>query len=324
VVLDDLDIFLCLAARGSVNKAARQLALPKSTVSRRLAALEEALGASLFVRDAAGLALTHAGATLRAECEGPMSALRGALASVRNDLAALEGVVRVALPRTFATFVCPPVLRTFAERHPDVVLELELDDAATDPAVAGWDASIRIGPLPKGDLRARVLGEVRGALVASPAYLARHGAPTPETLHEHRGVVFRSTSFSARWEMIDPSGAPRTFELPVALATNDLGMVREAALLGLGVARAPRYVVAEDLRARRLVEVLPGFTTAPRKVHSLHPAGRRVPARVRVFLDHVALALRGLDLDSLENRGSHPSTPQPPPPQSLGRRGSLP
>jgi DNA-binding transcriptional LysR family regulator len=303
-MLDDLDLFLCLATHGSLNKAAQKLRLPKSTVSRRLAALEEALGASLFVRDAGGLALTHAGATLRAECEAPMSALRGALASVRHDLAALEGTVRVALPRTFATFVCPPVLRAFAERHPDVVLELELDDAPTDPAAAGWDASIRIGPLPPGDLRARVLGEVRGVLVASPAYLARHGAPRPDTLHEHRGVVFRSRSFGARWDMIDPAGAPRSFELPPALSTNDLGMLREAALLGIGVARAPRYVVAEDLRAGRLVDVLPGWTTLPRKVHSLHPAGHRLPARVRVFLDHVAMALRGLDLDSLEHRAA--------------------
>ena len=176
--------------------------------------VEALLGASLFVRNATGLTLTHAGATLRAECEGPMGALRGALASVRNDLAALEGSVRVALPRTFATFVCPPVLRAFAERHPDVILELELDDAATDPATAGWDASIRIGPLPPGDLRVRVLGEVRGVLVASPAYLARHGTPGPDTLAGHRGLIFRSSTFGARWEMIDPAGAPRASGYP--------------------------------------------------------------------------------------------------------------
>lgn len=303
-MLDDLDLFLCVAANGSVNKAAKLLRIPKSTVSRRVASLEEQLGASLFVRDAAGLTLTHAGKTLRAECEGPMGALRSAVAGIRNDLAALEGPVRVALPRTFATFVCPPVLRAFAERHPAVVLELELDDAVTDPAFAAWDASIRIGPLPVGDLRARVLGEVRGVLVASPAYVARHGLPGPDTLAQHKGLVFRSATFGSRWEMIDPSGVPRTFELPRAMSTNDLGMLREAALLGMGVARAPRYVVAEDVRAGRLVEVLPGFTTTPRKVHSLHPAGRRLPARVRVFLDHVALALRGLDLDSLERRAA--------------------
>ena len=299
-MLDDLDIFLCVATHGSVNKAAKQLKLPKSTVSRRVAALEEALGASLFLRDAAGATLTHAGLSLRAECEGPMSVLRGALASVRNDLAALEGLVRVALPRTFATFVCPPVLRTFAERHPNVILELELDDAPTDPAAAGWDASIRIGPLPPGDMRARLLGEVRGVLVASPAYIARRGPPSPENLTEHRGIVFRSATFGAQWDMLDPTGAPRLIELPIALSANDLGMLREAAIQGFGVARVPRYVVAEDLRTSRLVEVLPGWSTAPRKVHSMHPGGRRVPARVRVFLDHVALALRGLDLDSLK------------------------
>ncbi|MFT3770452.1 MAG: LysR family transcriptional regulator [Minicystis sp.] len=303
-MLDDLDLFLCVAAHGSLNRAAKQLRLPKSTVSRRLASLEDVMGASLFLRDAAGLTLTHAGATLRAECEGPMSALRDALAGIRNNLTALRGTVRVALPRTFATFVCPPVLRAFAERHPDVILELDLDDAVTDPAVAGWDASIRIGPLPPGDLRVRVLGEVRGVLVATPAYLARHGSPEPDTLAQHRGVVFRSAAFGARWDMLDPAGAPRAFELPVAMSTNDLGMLREAALLGLGVARAPRYVVAEDLRAGRLVEVMPGWTTTPRKVHALHPQGRRLPARVRIFLDHVALALRGLDLDLLERRAA--------------------
>ncbi|MFO0612949.1 MAG: LysR family transcriptional regulator [Polyangiaceae bacterium] len=302
-MLDELDLFLLVARCGSVNKAAKHLRLPKSTVSRRLASLEARLGASLFVRDAAGVTLTHAGTTLRAECEAPMGALRDALASVSSDLAALEGTVRVALPRTFATFVCPPVLRAFADRHPDVILDLELDDATTDPVTAGWDACIRIGPLPPGDLRVRRLGEVRGVLVASPIYLARHGTPTPGSLASHRAVVFRSPTFGARWDMLDPAGAACTFELPLGMSTNDLGMLREAALIGMGVARAPRYVVADDLRAGRLVEVLPGYTTAPRSVHSMHPAGRRLAARVRVFLDHVALALRGLDLDSLTRRG---------------------
>lgn len=301
-MLDDLDLFLCVATHGSVNKAAKQLRLPKSTVSRRIGALEEALGANLFVRQAAGLTLTPAGATLRVECDGPIQLLRSVLSGVRENLEALAGAVRVALPRTFATFVCPPVLRAFAEHYPDVILELDLDDAITDATAAGWDASIRIGPLPPGDLRLRVLGEVRGVLVASPAYVMRHGAPTLDSLSRHRGIVFRSATFGPRWDMLDPAGAPHTLELPVALSTNDLGMLREASLQGIGVARVPRYVVAEDLRASRLVEVLPGWTTEPRKVHSLHPSGRRVPARVRVFLDHVAAALHGLDLDSLQRK----------------------
>jgi DNA-binding transcriptional LysR family regulator len=99
--------------------------------------------------------------------------------------------------------------------------------------------------------------------------------------------------------MLAPDGTPRTFELPVALSANDLAMLREAALEGLGVARLPRYLVANDLRDGRLAQVLPGWTTAPRKVHAIHPAGRRVPARVRVFLDHIALVLRAMNLDTM-------------------------
>lgn len=303
-MLDDLDLFLQVISYGSVNRAARMTGLPKSTVSRRLAALEDALGASLFVRDAAGLTLTHEGRTLRAECERPMGALRDALVGLADDLKALRGTVRVALPRTFAVAVCPPVLRAFARRHPEVTLELQLDDAVVDPAHGAWDAAIRIGPLPDGDLRARLLGEVRGVLVASPAYLAGRDEPTPENLaRAHCGLVFRSPSFDAAWAMLGPDGAARTFELPVALSTNDLAMLREAALEGLGVARLPRYLVADDLRGGRLAQVLPGWTTAPRKVHALHPAGRRLAARVRVFLDHVAQALRATDLDTMSPRG---------------------
>ncbi|MFO0601841.1 MAG: LysR family transcriptional regulator [Polyangiales bacterium] len=303
-MLDDIDLFLQVVSCGSVNKAARVLAVPKSTVSRRLAALEDALGASLFVRDASGIALTHAGRTLRDECERPMGALRDALAGLTDDLKALRGTVRVALPRTFAVAVCPPVLRAFARRHPDVTLELDLDDAVTDPVHGAWDAAIRIGPLPDGDLRARLLGEVRGVLVASPAYLAGREEPTAESLARVcGGLVFRSPSFGGAWEMLGPDGAARTFELPVALAANDLAMLRGAALEGLGVARLPRYLVADDLRDGRLAQVLPGWTTAPRKVHALHPAGRRVAARVRVFLDHVAQVLHAMNLDTMNPRG---------------------
>lgn len=303
-MLDDIDLFLQVASYGSVNKAARRTGLPKSTVSRRLAALEDALGASLFVRDASGIVLTHAGKTLCAECERPMGALRDALSGLTDDLKALRGAVRVALPRTFAVAVCPPVLRAFARRHPDVSLELDLDDAVTDPAHGAWDAAIRIGPLPDGDLRARLLGEVRGVLVASAEYLAGRPEPTPDGLaRDHCGLVFRSASFDAAWTMLGPGDVTRTFELPVALSANDLAMLREAALQGSGVARLPRYLVADDLRDGRLVQVLPGWTTAPRKVHALHPAGRRVSARVRVFLDHVAQVLHAMNLDTMSPRG---------------------
>ena len=303
-MLDDIDLFLQMVSCGSVNKAARVTGLPKSTVSRRLGALEDALGASLFVRDATGISLTRAGKTLCAECERPMSALRDALAGLTDDLKALKGTVRVALPRTFAAAVCPPVLRAFARRHPEVTLELDLDDAVTDPVHGAWDAAIRIGPLPDGDLRARLLGEVRGVLVASPAYLAGRPEPTPDTLaRDHCGLVFRSPSFDAAWTMLGPDGAPRTFALPVALTANDLAMLREAALEGFGVARLPRYLVANDLREGRLAQVLPGYTTSPRKVHALHPAGRRVSARVRVFLDHVSQVLHAMNLDTMTARG---------------------
>jgi DNA-binding transcriptional LysR family regulator len=233
-----------------------------------------------------------------------MGDLRDALAGLTEDLKALRGPVRVALPRTFAVAVCPPVLKAFARRHPDVTLELDLDDAITDPARGAWDAAIRIGPLPDGDLRARLLGEVRGVLVAAASYLAGRPEPTAENLaRDHCGLVFRSPSFGAAWAMLGPDGAAQRFELPVALSANDLAMLREAALQGFGVARLPRYLVADDLRDGRLVQVLPGWTTAPRKVHALHPAGRRVAARVRVFLDHVAQVLHAMHLDTMRPRG---------------------
>jgi DNA-binding transcriptional LysR family regulator len=299
-MLDDLELFLLVASHGSITRAARLSNLPKSTVSRRIDALEKAIGAALFVRGTNGLTLTAPGATLQAECEEPLGVLRNAIAGIRHESAVVAGTVRVALPRTFATFVCTPVLRAFAERHPEVVLELELDDAFTEQRAAGWDASIRIGPLPtSGDLRARLLGNISGVVFASPAYVAAHGHPEPETLERHRAVIFRSPAFGPQWEMLDPTGQARTFSMTVALGTNDLAMVREAALLGIGVARAPRYVVAADLREGRLVDVLPGWTTAPRKVHALFAGNGTVPTRVRLFLDHVALALRGFDFDSL-------------------------
>jgi DNA-binding transcriptional LysR family regulator len=303
-MLDDIDLFLQVVSYGSVNRAARALRVPKSTLSRRLAALEEALGAALVVRDASGVVLTRAGRTLCAECERPMGALRDALSGLTDDLKALRGTVRVALPRTFAAAVCPPVLRAFARHHPDVTLELDLDDAISDPAHGAWDAAIRIGPLPDGDLRARLLGEVRGVLVAASDYLTGRPEPTVENLaRDYAGLVFRSPSFDGAWTMLGPDGASKTFELPVALSANDLAMLREAALQGFGVARLPRYLVADDLREGRLTQVLPGWTTAPRKVHALHPAGRRVSARVRVFLDHVAQALHATNLDTLRPRG---------------------
>lgn len=297
-MFDDLDLFLHLAEHGNLNRASRDLRLPKSTLSRRLSALEQELDATLFLRKSSGLELTREGKLLFHECSGPMSALRNAVATARIDSASLKGCLRVTMPRAFASFVCAPVLRTFSSLHPEVTLELSLHDDTTDTVPAGWDVAIRVGPISEGDLRVRHLGELRGVIVASPEYLARWGTPTAETLHEHRAVVYRSAVFGPRWEMLDPSGARWVFDVNPSATSNDLGTLRELALLGMGIARGPRYLVLDDLRAGRLLEVLPGWTTEPRKVQALYPEGRRSSARVRVFLDHLVRKLRTLDLNA--------------------------
>ena len=276
-----------------MSPAARALGLPKSTLSRHVALLEQALDAKLLVRAQREVRLTDAGAVLVAGARAPLAALDEAAADASALRTAPRGRVRLAAPADYGSAVVSPIVVGLLEAHSDIDIELLLSDEVVDLRRGHFDLAVRIGPVRDESLIARPLGLVRGLLVASPAYLRRHKAlataTTPDALTGHPCLVFNAPPFSNVWRLEGAHRDATEVSVHGPLMVNGLTVVRAAAIAGLGVARLPLYLCREDIEARRLAVVLPGWSTPSRTV-SLVYADRRLTPRVRAAISYFSSA----------------------------------
>ena len=291
---NDLALLVEVSRAASLAALARASGVPKSTLSRRLAALEDRLGLPLFRRGARGLHLTEAGARLVSACGPLLQRVAEAEAALSREGATARGILRVAAPGDFGQHVLAPVVEAFALDHPEISVELQYQDRVVDLIAERFDAAVRLGTVQEPGLVVRAIGVVSGALVASPAYLARHGAPArPEELAQHDGLVFTTPPVGPRWALTHEDGREIEVEPRPRLAANNLSVLRDAARAGLGVARLPDYLYAADLAAGRLVRLLPGWSTGRRKVHLTWPASSGLAPAHRAFVEFVAARLKG-------------------------------
>ena len=292
LALNDIAVFACVAEEKSLTRAAKRLGLPKSTVSRKLAALEERLGLRLLHRTTRSVSVTEAGQSLHEEAREALTALTIAADRVADRGNALRGRIRISAPNDYGTAVCGPVFCAFARAHPDITLEAELTDRKVDLVQEGFDLAIRVGDVRDQTLVARQVAKIRGHLVASASYAARNGLPrTPEELSEHRIIEFSSDSaYAGSIRLVGPEKAAVTVTFKSVMRVNSLLVARDAVLADQGIARMPLYLSAKLLADKALVAVLPGYWTDERTVRVVH-AGGTLAARVRLFIDFVAKEL---------------------------------
>lgn len=282
--LSNLETFVKVADLGSFTEAARALGVRQPTVSRRVAELERSLGVALVVRTTRRVSLTEAGLrTLE-----PARVALDALERTREAAHApdeLEGILRIAAPVSFTTVWLAPRLGSFLERHPALDVVLELSERHVDLVGEGLDVAVRIGGPDQATLMGRRLRPVRRHLVASPAFLARHGPlEQPEDLERHTGLVFA------------PAGQqPRVFQVqgrdiaPARVVTVSNGLpLRQLARDGVGVAMLPDWLVEDDIEAGRLVRVLPELSAPPLDLWVVWPRHRFQRAATRAFVDWMA------------------------------------
>lgn len=291
--LDEIAIFSCVADEGSVTRAAQRLGLPKSTVSRKLTALEDRLRARLLHRSPRRLQLTDAGRALHTEARSALAQLNDAAVRVADHGEALRGKVRVAIPTDFGNAVLGEMLCEFARRHPEIHVEAELSDRMVDLVHEGFDFAIRVGTIGDPSLVARQVGAIRGYLVASPEYVRAHGLPrTPEEVAEHRHLEFVLASLEAGLiRLHGPHDTMVDVRVTPVLRANSLMVIREGVLRGVGVARLPTYLANRLVASGQLVRVLPEFWTGERPIHVVHTGRRLLPARVTLLVDFLAEAL---------------------------------
>jgi len=284
--LEGLPVFVRAVREGSFSAAARVLGLTPSAVSKQIGRLEDQLTVRLFNRTTRRLSLTEEGAAFFERASRILSDLEDAAAAVSSNRTVVRGRLRVTLPTAFGILHLLPVLPTFLARHPELTLDIDLNDRFVNMIEEGFDLALRVGDLEDSSLIGRRLAANRRVLAAAPAYLAACSAPQrPEDLASHNCLVYTYRAQRYDWHLIDEHGQERTVTVSGNLETNNPMMLHAAALNGLGVILSPLWLIGPDIKAGRLQRLLPAYHWPDSAIQAVYPPGRHLSARVRSFVD---------------------------------------
>ena len=283
---DDVKCFLAVAMAGGLSQAAQRLATSKSVVSRRIARLEDEVGARLLTRNARGVTLTEAGEALRRRAGSAFEELDGALADAGGSHAELTGPLRITAPIAFGTAHLAPMLIGFMDAHPKLRVDLSLGDRRADILAEGFDVAVRMGSLPDSTLVARRIAPLRLAVLASPAYLDRHGTPArPRDLADHDCIVY-TVSDGDIWRFREGERFT-SVRVRGRFRSDSPEAMRAAAVAGHGIAGLPTYLLGDALAQGALVRLLSDYPVAEAGLYAVRPPGPP-PAKTRAFIDALA------------------------------------
>ncbi|MEZ5702656.1 MAG: LysR family transcriptional regulator [Burkholderiaceae bacterium] len=289
--IDDLQWFIKIAEAGSLSRAARQLDVPKSTLSRRLARMEAAAGTSLVKRNTRAFSLTDAGQRL-VEATAPLiHKLNTVTQGLFSPEAVPSGRVRLAASATFGKVVLLPLVTDYLHRHENLALDVKLSNRHINIVEEGIDLAVRIGELADSSLKARSVGTVRPALFASPAYAKRHGLPRdPSELSQHAGLLQSRDAEEVKLRSRNRS-VKATLRSRLTIGPSDA--LLDPTLDGLGIAVLPEFQAAPLVASGQLVRVLEDWQMPPLKVHLVYPAQRHQSHTVRALMAFLVERLPG-------------------------------
>lgn len=282
----EIELFVQVAEMGSLSRAAETLGLSNAAASRHLAALEERLAVRLVQRNTRRLHLTDMGDEFYRRCKPLLAELREAESVVNEAALKPTGTLRVTASLSFSMIIIAPLLPEFAQRYPDLRVEIVVSNRYTDLLENGIDVAIRNREFESDSaITVRRLAETKRVLAASPQYLQRHGVPkTPDELANHRLLIYNLAN-QPNLMRFTRNGAVTTLPVQGFLEANDGQVIRAAALKHLGILIQPMYIVHEDVVAGRLVPVLQEWELARLVINVAYPTRRHLPAKVRCFVD---------------------------------------
>lgn len=290
--LDGLRAFVATAQTGSFSQAAERLGISNRLASKYVAALEERLGLRLLQRTTRRVGVTPEGEELLRRAPALLDGFDDMLAGISEGKRGLTGNLRVSAPVTYGQTHVQALLRGFAEAHPDLVIDLRLDDGYADLAAQGVDVAFRIGTSSQRLLVQRRIGTITSMLIASPDYIARHGMPSgPQDLAVHDCIADTNRHDPLLWPLSrkgETAEAPIRPRFMVNSAQVALGLARD----GLGIAFCPDFVTGPDLAAEGLIRVLPDYDGPVSPVSMVWLEGRILPRKVRSLIDHVLAETR--------------------------------
>jgi DNA-binding transcriptional LysR family regulator len=283
-------LFVRLVECGSFSAVGREEGIGQPAVSKQIGALERHLGAQLVLRTSRQVVITDAGQTFYESARQLVDDFDALESSVGDRQRSPRGVVRVNTAPAHGRLCITPRLPEFFRQYPDVAIELSVSERHVDLVGDGVDLAVRHGRLVDSSLTARKLSETAFVLAASPGYLAAHGVPTRlADLDKHTCIVFANGRERRPWSL--KVGKERVSYVPHgSLLTGDAEHIRAAVLCGLGIAQAPFWLMAKEIQSGEIQVLLPDLQPERVPIHLVYPAGRRVPMRVRVFIEYLVSA----------------------------------
>ncbi|RZI78426.1 MAG: LysR family transcriptional regulator [Variovorax sp.] len=280
-----MEMFVRVVETGSFSKAAREFNTTQPTVTKQIAATEARLKVRLLNRNTRGVSLTEPGALYYEKCKAVVRDAEEADNIVQLKQGQAQGLLRIGTSVAFGRRVIVPLALEYMRRNPQVQLDLSFEDRYVDLIAQGIDVAVRMGKLADSSLGARFLGMNPWVMVASPAYLRKHGVPKrAQDLSGHAALIYSSVVGDEVWRMRTPKGDAVNVAVSGRFRSNNLSAVLGAAREGMGIALMPRYVASDSLTLGKVREVLPDHGLAEQEIHAVFPSPKLVPGKVSAFV----------------------------------------
>lgn len=286
---EDMRVFVRVVEAGGISRAADQLNIAKSAVSRRIGDMEHRLGAQLFNRTTRKITLTETGTAFYERSRTILDDLEEAEQAVAEGQGAVKGLLKITMPLAFGQLHMRDVILEFRERWPEVTFDIDMNDRRVDIVEEGFDLAIRIGKLDDSAMLARRLAPARGMTLASPGFIEEYGMPDhPDALAHMPCLTYRNLKDPSRWTFCREDKSEFTVRVQESMSVSDGIFVKMAAIKGVGIARLPSFLCWDAVHAGDLVPILDKWNTHVGEIHAVYPPTRRLSRRVRVFVDFLA------------------------------------
>lgn len=286
--LEDMTMFVRIVEAGSITKAAEQLNIAKSAVSRRLNALESRLSTQLLSRTTRKSSLTDAGAQYYQRAKNILEEVDGLNEQISGELGSIEGTLKITAPLSFGLMHLSEVIDAYANTHNKLCFQLDFSDRHIDLIEEGYDLAIRIGDLQDSSFQAKRITPIRHLLCASPAYLQQHGAPgNPSELAGHAFLQYGMGSHESL-QLTDKQGKQQRIEIKSKMKANNGDFLKEMAIKGHGITFLPTFLAYQALASGELIPLLTGFQLPIMHAYAVYPKNRFLSQRCRLLIDFIA------------------------------------
>lgn len=283
--LEDINVFIRVVEAGGISRAAEQLNLAKSAVSRRLSDLESRVGVRLLNRTTRTSSLTEAGRNYYENAKKIVSDIAELNALTMDSNTTLEGTINLAAPLSFGLTHLAPAIDAFVKQHPELIITINFSDRQVDLIEEGMDLAFRIANLKDSSLIARKIAPINHLLCASPDYLNKHGIPkTPDDLNDHRLLQYNLTD-SSSWKLTDQQGMQHSINISAHIVANNGDFLKDMAIASHGIIMLPTFITWQAVAKGELIPILSDFSPPQLNAYAIYPQTRYLSRRTRLFID---------------------------------------